>query len=175
MNTSTSNERLTTPLETGLRTETPHPLDLHTALAAHPFLRGMNAHQIRLLADCAMFEHFKPGEFLIREGDPANRFYLIIKGKVVLESYASEKKGRIPIQTINHGEVLGWSWLFQPYYWHFDAQAVEPTDVIFIYATPLRTECEADHHLGYELFKRISEVVVERLQNTRKQIRDLTW
>jgi CRP-like cAMP-binding protein len=175
MNTTTSQDRLTAPLGSCERVETPPTLDVESALAAHPFLKGMDPRQIRMLADCAMLEHFEPGEFLIREGDPANRFYLIIKGKVVLESFAGNKKGRIPIQTLDHSDVLGWSWLFAPYYWQFDAQAAKPTDVVFIYATPLREECENNHDLGYELLKRISRVVVDRLQNTRKQMRDLTW
>jgi hypothetical protein len=44
---------------------------------------------------------------------------------------------------------------------------MEATDAIFFYATPLREECESDHELGYELMKRMAEVMVRRLQATR--------
>src|SRR5204863_1801638 len=117
------------------------------------FLNEMIPHQLRLLSDCSMQTHFKAGELILQEGDPANRFYLIQQGRVALESFISDK-GNTPIQTIGAGEVLGWSWLFPPYVWHFNARALEPTDAIFIYATPLREECESDHELGYELMKR---------------------
>lgn len=141
-------------------------------LLKHPFLEGLNPHQIRLLKDCAMVMHFRPGELIFREGDPANRFYLIHKGKVALESPAGER-GSVFIQTVGDGEVLGWSWLFPPYYWHFDARAIESTEAIFLYGTPLREECETDHDLGYILIKRIAEIMMKRLQATRRQLLDL--
>jgi CRP/FNR family cyclic AMP-dependent transcriptional regulator len=142
-------------------------------IAAQPFFKGLDPHQCRLLADCAMLTKFRPGELVFREGDPANRFYLILRGGVVLESHVRDS-GVVPIQTLEAGGVLGWSWLFEPYYWHFDARATEPTEALFFYATPLRAECEADHELGYELFKRIAGVVVDRLQATRRQLLELT-
>jgi len=172
MNASNTNDPLTAPFGNFERQETKPTLSLEAALAEHPFLAGLSEHQHRLLSDCAMLSHFEPGEFLMREGDLANRFYLIIRGKVTLESYV-KSRGRVAVQTVAGGDILGWSWLFPPYYWHFDAQAAEPTDVIFLYATPLRKECEDDHDLGYELFKRLSAVIINRLQATRKQLLDL--
>jgi CRP-like cAMP-binding protein len=145
--------------------------ELENILAAHPFLKGLDPHQFRILQDCSMMMKFKPGEMIFREGDPANRFYLILRGKVTLESVT--RHGRIPVQTVGDGDVLGWSWLFPPYYWHFDARAVEDTEAVFFYGTPLRDECEVDHELGYELFKRMSEVMLTRLQATRRQLLDL--
>ena len=146
---------------------------LETLIGAHPFLKGMTQHQHRILASCAMRAHFDAGETVFRAGDPANRFYLILNGKVAIES---QGKGRsvVSIQTIGSGEVLGWSWLFPPYIWHFDATALEPTEAVFIYGTPLREECEADHELGYELMKRMAEVMLTRLQATRWQLLGLT-
>ena len=157
--------------ETGRGTAVPEQAEksLDWIIAEHPFLRGLNPHQIRLLIDCAMFVRFKPDELIFREGDPANRFYLILEGKVSLESHRREQ-GSLPIETVQEGEVLGWSWLFAPYYWHFDARAVEETQAVFFYGTPLRDECEADHDLGYELVKRMAEVMLKRLNATRQQL-----
>ena len=143
--------------------------DLDDIIASHPFLKGLSPHQCRLLRDCAMFTHFAPGQLLLREGDPADRFYLILRGSVTLESH-SMKNGVTPIQTIGAGEVLGWSWLFPPYFWHFDARATEATQAVFFYGSPLREECECDHDLGYELIKRMAEVMMQRLQATRRRL-----
>ncbi|MDB6067979.1 MAG: cyclic nucleotide-binding protein [Pedosphaera sp.] len=145
---------------------------INDLLAKHPFLKGLSPHQIRLLGDCSMVVNFQPGEVIFSEGDPANRFYLIHKGKIALESLVKDR-GITPIQTVGAGEVLGWSWLFPPYYWHFDARAVEPTEALFFYGTPLREQCEADHELGYELMKRMAEVMMKRLQATRRQLLNL--
>lgn len=142
---------------------------LESAIAEHPFLAGLEPQHLRLLADNAMRMTFTPGQLIFREGDPANRFYLIESGKVLLES--APKDGRpVALQTIGPGDVLGWSWLFPPYYWHFDARAVEPTTAIFFYGTRLRESCETDPGFGYALMKRMTAVVVQRLQAARRQL-----
>lgn len=144
---------------------------LENQIAAHPLLRGMKPEHLKVLAACAMPAQFKEGELIFREGEPANRFYLLEAGKVSLESHAQDEPS-VTIQTIGVGDTLGWSWLFPPYYWHFDARALEPVKAIFFYGTWLREYCEQDHDLGYELMKRMAEVVIRRLQATRQQVLD---
>jgi CRP/FNR family transcriptional regulator, cyclic AMP receptor protein len=139
------------------------------ALVEHPFLKNIGPRNQKILADSAMHVKFEPGEIIFQEGDLANRFYLIESGKVALEASKRDEEPKL-IQTIGAGDVLGWSWLFPPYYWHFDARAVEPIKAIFFYGTRLREQCEQDHDLGYELMKRMSEVVIQRLQATRKML-----
>src|SRR6266496_2590055 len=142
---------------------------LATRVALHPFLAGMNRTQLALLTDCAMATHFKTGETILHKGEFANRCYLIETGKVVLESVAGFSEPLV-IETIGAGNLLGWSWMFPPYVWQFTARAIEPTTAIFFYGTILREYCEKDHSLGYELLKRISAVMVKRLQAARKQM-----
>jgi hypothetical protein len=60
--------------------------------------------------------------------------------------------------------------MFPPYTWQFTARTVEPTAAIFFYGTILREYCEKDHSLGYELLKRMSAVMVKRLQAARKKM-----
>ena len=140
-----------------------------TRVALHPFLAAMNHEQLVLLTDCVIPVHFEKGQIIFREGDMANRFYLIESGKVVLES--SEGLGNpVIIDTISSGDLLGWSWMFPPYTWQFTARTVEPIAAIFFYGTILREYCEKDHSLGYELLKRMSAVMVKRLQATRKKM-----
>ncbi len=142
---------------------------LATRVALHPFLAGMERAQLALLTDCAMATHFEKGETILREGEFANRFYLIETGKIVLESVAGSGEPAV-IGTIGSGDLLGWSWMFPPYTWQFTARAIEPTTAIFFYGTILREHCEKDHSLGYQLLKRISTVIVKRLQAARRQM-----
>jgi CRP/FNR family transcriptional regulator, cyclic AMP receptor protein len=142
--------------------------ELETQVAAHPFLIGINESHIRLLADCAMRSQFTTGEIIFRKGETANRFYLIERGKVALESSTGDEV--VKIDEVGPGDLLGWSWIFPPYVWHFDARAIEPTTAIFLYGTILREYCDADPALGYELFKRMSEVMMRRLQAARTKL-----
>jgi len=142
-------------------------------LAAQPFLKGLSQPQLEVLAENSMPARFESGQFIFHEGDPANRFYLILDGYVAVESPVEEdgfQKGAIQIQIVGAGDVLGWSWLFPPYYWHFDARAISPVKAIFFYGTALRERCEHDHDFGYELMKRLSEIVIRRLQGARRQL-----
>jgi CRP-like cAMP-binding protein len=142
---------------------------LSTRVALHPFLAGMNHTQLTLLTDCAVARHFKPSQVILREGEFANGFYLIETGKAALESETSFGES-IPIQIVGAGDLLGWSWMFPPYVWQFTARAIEPTTALFFYAAILRGYCEKYHSLGYELLKRISAVMVTRLQAAHDQM-----
>jgi CRP-like cAMP-binding protein len=142
---------------------------MNTRVALHPFLAGMNRQQLVLLTDCAMVVQFKKGQVIFREGDIANRFYLIETGKVILESSGASGDPLV-IDTIGAGDLLGWSWMFPPYVWHFTARATEPVTAIFFYGTILREYCEREHSLGYELFKRMGAVMIKRLQAAREKM-----
>src|SRR5947199_8995086 len=146
---------------------TPEPISVRVAL--HPFLAGMNPAHLALLTDCAMVSQFKPGQVILREGEIANRFYLMESGKVILES-GQGFGDPVVIETIGAGDLLGWSWMFPPYTWHFTARAAEATNAIFFYGTILREYCERDPLLGYELFKRITPIMLKRLQSARRQM-----
>jgi CRP-like cAMP-binding protein len=123
---------------------------------------------LRLLANNARQVHFPAGTRIFHEGDPAEHFYLILRGKVVLQAHSAGRS--VPIQTIGSGEVLGWSWLFPPYCWHFDARAEGDTDALSFPATQLRDDCETDKTFGYALLKQIAELLIQRLQATRLKL-----
>ncbi len=143
--------------------------DLDADIAAHPFLFGLSEHHVRLLADSSVRVAFEPGHILFHEGETANRFYLIERGEVALEA-ATAGGEVVVIDTIGQGDLLGWSWLFPPYLWRFTARVTKPTRAIFFYGTVLREYCEKDHTLGYELLKRMSEVMTRRLQAARSKL-----
>lgn len=142
---------------------------LAVAIARQPFFSGIKPEYLNLLEEAAMFKEFERGEMICHEGEPANRFYLICRGKVALETRKNNESETMT-QLIGDGEELGWSWLFPPYYWHYDARAVEPTTAIFFYGTRLRSECEQNPEFGYELMKRIASALIKSLETTRAQL-----
>ncbi len=145
---------------------------LEPYLAEHPFLKGLDPRYIKLIVGCASNVRFDEGQFVFHEGEEANNFYIIRQGRVAVELYAPGR-GTITIQTIGEGEILGWSWLIPPHHWHFDARAVELTRAISLDGKCLRTKCEEDHDLGYELLKRFSQVMTSRLEAARLQLLDI--
>jgi CRP-like cAMP-binding protein len=115
---------------------------------------------------------FNAGEFLLEEGKEANTFYLIREGKVSLE-VVIPGRGAVTFETLGGGEMLGWSWLIPPYRWRFDARAVHMTRAIAFDGKCLRAKCEDDHEMGYDLVKRVSASLGERLDATRFRLLDM--
>ena len=141
-------------------------------MASAPVLAGLERAELDAVAACGRNEAVASGTYLLREGQPAECFYLIRTGTVALEIHAPGRGG-IVIETLQAGEVVGWSWLFPPYRWQFDARAVGACSVVAFDGACLRAKCDTDHELGYELMRRFAECIVERLQATRLQLLDV--
>jgi CRP-like cAMP-binding protein len=141
-------------------------------LAEHPFFKNLAEPQLDTVVGCVANTVFEPGEFIFREGEAADRFFLVREGRVAVEVFVPNK-GPVTIETIEGGEVLGWSWLFAPYRARFDARALTAVRALSLDGACLRTKCEKDPALGYELLKRFTELVVSRLEATRMQLLDL--
>ena len=144
---------------------------LNEIIDNHPFWNGLELGEYRGLHECASTVHFGEQQSIFEEGAEADRFYLIENGRVALGTYVTGR-GVVTIQTIGEGDVLGWSWLFPPYRWHFSAKSIQETEAIVFDANRLREMAEADPRFGYLLAMRLGELVLHRLQATRMQLLD---
>ena len=145
---------------------------IETLLGDVPIFRDMPPEALDLLSGCASNVRFADGEMLFREGDDADAFYVIRHGRVALETFVPAR-GPVTIETIDPGEVVGWSWLFAPYRWHFDARALGLVRATQFDAACLRAKCEQDPAFGYDLILRFTQVLIERLQWTRLRLLDV--
>jgi len=139
------------------------------ALATHPFLHGMSREQLAVLAGAASDVMFPAGRRLFEDGGNAGHFWLIQSGQVTLDLQVPGQ-GRMKIESIGMGELLGWSWLFPPYRWAFGAVAANPVKAFEFGAPTVRASCASDPGLGYELTTRLARVVASRLQATRVRL-----
>lgn len=145
---------------------------LHEVVVEHPFFAGLEPRHAGIVAGCAELASYEPGSALGLAGKPADSFFLVRHGKVALELAAP---GREPfvLDTVSEGEVVGWSWLFEPHVWQFDARAVDRVGVVRFDGACLRGKAEADPVLGYELMRRFARVLVQRFADTRLQLLDV--
>jgi len=141
-------------------------------LAEHPFFHGMSEAHIALLVGCASNRRYRAGESIFRQGQDAGEFFLIRQGRVAVELDAADR-GRLTLQTLGEGEILGWAWIVPPYVQRFDARAQELTRVVALDGACLRGKFNDDHELGYELLTRFVAVMTQRLEAARLQLLDL--
>jgi CRP/FNR family transcriptional regulator, cyclic AMP receptor protein len=146
--------------------------DLKESISAHPFLIGLAPQYVDVIVGCASNVQFENATFLFKEGQEADKFYFIHSGKVSLDIF-SPIKGALVIDTLEDGDVLGWSWLVPPYRWKFDARAIGLVRAIAFDGKCLRNKCDANHDLGYELLQRVTRIMEQRLQSARLQLLDL--
>jgi CRP/FNR family transcriptional regulator, cyclic AMP receptor protein len=142
---------------------------LDSILKRHPFFKGLTDKQLKVIEGCAKNVRFGEGKTVFVEGDPADAFYFIEEGSVSIELTMPDRP-RSSVHTVGAGDVLGWSWVSPPYHWHFNARALKPTKAVAFDARCLRSKLDDDHELGYQLLKRFSEVIVQRLDATQVQL-----
>jgi len=138
-------------------------------IAANPFFAGLSREDVEFLAGKAELRHLSRDSVLFRYGDRADRFYVVVSGKVSVEVAALEGPP-LELQALDAGAVLGWSWLIPPYKWSFQARADEDTEVLEFDGRAIRARCEADPRFGYELIKRFSGLMSERLHFAREKM-----
>ncbi len=145
-------------------------VSMATRLAEHAFFHGMPAHHLATLADLAVVKEYEPRQTLFQTGDLAEGLYVIERGRLLLEArYAGSS---VPVHVYGPGQAVGWASFYEPYEWRFDSRALDLTTVIFLQAARIRERCAADYHLGYEFSKRVTRMMLQRLQSTRNRIWD---
>lgn len=148
------------------------PETIADLLSRQPFFAGLDAEALGFIADCGENVHFEAGRYLFREGNDADRFFVVRDGHVALESYAPGR-GPLVIDTVAAGELLGISWLVPPYRLMFDARAVVDVRATAFDGACIRAKCEHDAELGFELMQRVAVVMQKRLQSARVRLLDL--
>jgi CRP/FNR family transcriptional regulator, cyclic AMP receptor protein len=145
---------------------------LDALIVESPVFHGLSQEQLELIAGCGSNVVFAAGERLFREGDAADTFFLVRHGLVALDTDVPNRAD-VTVETIGPGEIVGWSWLLEPYRWHFSGRAVELVRAVQFDGVCLRKKCEEDPVLGYDLLTRFAQILVNRLQATRLQLMDV--
>ena len=140
-------------------------------LATFGFLSGLAAEHIRFLARHTKHRQFATDQVLHRQGDPASTFYLIRKGHISIEIPAIQGP-TLFLQDLSAGDMLGWSWLIPPYRWSFLIRAAEAVAVLEFDGKAVLAHCEEDPKFGYEMLKRVSALMSERLAHARQRMMD---
>ncbi len=145
--------------------------DVHAVvarLAEHPFFAGISREDLARLAEGGALVEFDADRYALRQGGPGETFTLLLEGDVDLEVAGAGPP--LVIESLHAGDALGWSWLFPPHRWAFDAHCRTQVRAIALDARHLRALIDADPVLGRELTHRVAELVADRLRHARLQI-----
>lgn len=146
--------------------------NIESALANHSFFGRFDAAHLKSIRRCSCSLEYSDQSFIFREYGSADMLFLILEGKIAIGTYYNSEDYLI-IQTLEPGEILGWSWFIPPHLWHFDAWALEKSKLLAISAEEVRSLCESDIHFGYTFYNRLSHMLAERLEMLQKRLKYL--
>lgn len=139
---------------------------LEESLRRYSFFDDLSDEQLAFVSGCGRNARFSSGQLIFREGAPADALYLVRSGMVTLEIHEAGR-GTAQVETIDAGDVVGWSWLYPPHRWNVDARATGDVAAVVFDGTCLREKIERDHDLGYRLMKKLLYHLHVRLERVR--------
>jgi CRP/FNR family transcriptional regulator, cyclic AMP receptor protein len=145
--------------------------NLEPTLAAHPFLAGLSAQYLQLVAGCASLVNFSANQVIFTAGEKVQQFYLLRFGRVIVQIHRP-RRGPKTLYTLGEGDILGTSWSEKGEEWFFDAQAMEITRAIALNFACLSNLCDDHPDLGYELLQRFVKVQANKIKLLKLQLVD---
>ena len=112
--------------------------------------------------------NFAEGEVIFKEGDTADQFYLLKKGKVLLEKKMSEKI-TLYFGAVKEGYSFGWSAMLDGGSYTSYAICAEPCEVFSLRRSIILDRMDKDHDMGYIFTQRLLRVIKARLDHRTDQ------
>jgi CRP-like cAMP-binding protein len=138
-------------------------------LSAHEFFSEFSDDVLKFLCECSSMREIKKGQILFLQGEHADRFYVIRKGRISLQMPAIMGP-TMEIQSVDEGQILGWSWLISPYQWNFQTKAEEDSELLQFDGTAILARCEQEPKFGYELLKKFAVLMSVGLNAARQKM-----
>jgi CRP-like cAMP-binding protein len=128
-------------------------------------------HRERLLR-IAREVNFPPDARLFEEGGHADRFWIVRNGTAALDMHVPGRRAPV-VETLGVGDLIGWSWMFEPFVWQLGAATVTPLKTYEFDAVAVRLMCLDDAVFGRAVEHWVGRVLAHRLQAARTRLLDL--
>ena len=117
--------------------------------------------------------HVDERQYVFRQRDSAEKFYMLSHGKVLLEQRISQKM-TVSIESVRPGYSFGWSGMMtggiEPYSrYTSDAISTEASELFVLKGEDLNNLLDQDHHMGYLIGQRLTRVIARRLRHRTEQ------
>jgi CRP/FNR family transcriptional regulator, cyclic AMP receptor protein len=145
--------------------------EIQNFLSSHELFSGLDQAHLAFLSDHAKEQRFDQGMVIARQGEAADRFLLLLEGELAVEIPAIAGP-KLEVTRLGQGQVFGWSWLIEPYKWHFNARTTKPARVLDFDGRAVLAHCEEDPAFGFALFRRFSALMGKRLEAAQLKLMD---
>ena len=148
-------------------------------VVAPEILKGMDIfeflklEELKDIAELAKIEEFEQGDLIFKEGDTAEKIYMVLEGRVSVEIIIYPGK-RAPVYTMTKGKFFGYPSLLRVRKFTTAARCLDKVKVVSIVTDELENKIfKKDCRRGYLVMKRTAELIAQKLSDTRMQILSL--
>jgi len=113
---------------------------------------------------------FDKDEILFKEGEPAERFYMLRSGNVLLEQRISDKVTAC-VGSVKPGFSFGWSAMVDNGVYTTEAVCIEPSEIYSFKRDKINKLFEQDPQMGFLIYQRLLEIIKKRLDYRTGQFR----
>lgn len=153
-----------------MRQERMQAVDVSELLASTDVFNGLDTSSLARVASLRETLEFERGQTLFKQGQPADRLYVLVSGGVGVRTYV-EDCGDVLVQSVRDaGDVFGWSALVEPFEYSYTAHAHEAGSAVVIPGAPLLDLLGERPELGLAVFKNLAKGLAVTLHQTRSSL-----
>lgn len=112
---------------------------------------------------------FRSGTVVVRQGAPAEYFYLVISGKVQV-SFKPYDGTAITVSHVGKDGLFGWSAVVGSRTYTSSVTAIEELETYRISGSRLRKLCEDYPEAGRDILEQLANIVSSRWNNAHEQV-----
>ena len=154
-------------------------------LRQYPFFAGFDYDQLKVLAMAAAEHDVSEGHIFFNEDETLSNFYLLLEGTVALMLKIPDREviqarnnhitgdfitRDIHMETLEAGELFGWSALIAPYQPTASAKAIKPSRVVSFNTESILQKMEDESAFGQAMTLKMAQIIRERLRGQRMEL-----
>jgi toluene monooxygenase system ferredoxin subunit len=141
------------------------------AIALSPMFSSLPAENLQKFAELAEEITCIKDTTLFEEGAPADKLYVLLKGKIVIKLQIASRPEHVCIGVLTHpGQLAGWSGFLTENRYTATATCQEDSQLLAFNGAAFMRILEADPVTGFTVMKHISEVISARLRNIQRLV-----
>jgi CRP-like cAMP-binding protein len=134
---------------------------------------ALDESQLNALLSMSNVETFPEGKTIFRQGEEANRLYVLIEGAVDLTVKTGEKIDVMTSKIEKEGAVFGMPSLIQPFRYNVTAVCLKTSKILIIEADHIQKKMQEDPKMGMEIMKKLASIYFNRLNEMRTGVSNL--
>ncbi len=140
-------------------------------LSQFSLFNGLPEPLLKQIAEIGVQTSAKKGEFVFHEGEKADKLHFLLDGSVALRVKLTSRPESVAVSFVSTPfQSFGWSGIVPPFHYTSSAECDEDSNLLIIPAQPFMKLMEENPQAGFQVMKRIAEIIADRLRNSRQAL-----